>query len=150
MTPQEYRRQSLKAYLWISVFLLAASLGWYSYSASRPNAFDNRTESTVYNTAPRSPGAWSSIHTVTYRNGLFLNMEWQAASVAATILLFLGVWIAYHRASAETKSARAVPTPFTFSCPHCAQHISTTTEYAGTKAKCPTCQNAIMVPTPNA
>ena len=37
---------------------------------------------------------------------------------------------------------------FTFSCPHCAQHIQCDTVYAGTQINCPACQQLIVVPPP--
>jgi hypothetical protein len=37
---------------------------------------------------------------------------------------------------------------FKFYCPHCGQHISTTRDAIGTEAVCPTCQNALTVPSP--
>ena len=45
---------------------------------------------------------------------------------------------------------RAPSHPFTFSCPHCEQHISATSDDAGTGVLCPNCQNEITVPSPNA
>ena len=41
-------------------------------------------------------------------------------------------------------------TAFTFSCPHCSQHISATPDFIGTDASCPTCNNAFVVPANNA
>ena len=39
---------------------------------------------------------------------------------------------------------------FKFSCPACGQHIRCDTSYIGTKTKCPTCQNTIVIPPPPA
>ena len=41
------------------------------------------------------------------------------------------------------------PVSFTFSCPHCGQHISTTSDSAGSEGECPTCQRAINIPSPS-
>jgi uncharacterized membrane protein YhaH (DUF805 family) len=40
------------------------------------------------------------------------------------------------------------PSQFTFSCPHCGQHISAATDVAGTQSSCPTCNNSLTVPWP--
>ena len=37
---------------------------------------------------------------------------------------------------------------FTFSCPHCGQHISTAAADAGIQAQCPVCSQAFIVPSP--
>lgn len=37
-------------------------------------------------------------------------------------------------------------TDFTFSCPHCGQHLKAEMDMVGTKIVCPTCGNAISVP----
>ena len=37
---------------------------------------------------------------------------------------------------------------FKFSCAACGQHIRCDTSYVGTKAKCPACQSAIVIPPP--
>src|SRR5258708_16503164 len=37
---------------------------------------------------------------------------------------------------------------FTFSCPHCDQHISAEPEHSGVSGECPTCKQPIVVPDP--
>lgn len=39
---------------------------------------------------------------------------------------------------------------FKFSCPHCGQHISATSDFVGSEASCPSCNNAFVVPSQNA
>ena len=51
---------------------------------------------------------------------------------------------------APAPAARTSPAQFKFSCPHCGQHISVTTDYVGTAGSCPTCNNELTVPSPSA
>jgi hypothetical protein len=42
-----------------------------------------------------------------------------------------------------------LPANFTFSCPHCSQHISALRDQAGSAGGCPHCQKAVTVPAPD-